>query len=103
MGTSPSGASRLPFGGVPFAFALASPLLAGALEDACPQQLPLSAKLVFHTHFLLHLHQNQDANLSKVHLDLGRSLQVGACKPQHPQGSDSRREVLKFTKKTGRD
>ena len=70
-------------------------MLAGVLEDACPQQLPLSAKLVFHTHFL-HLHQNQDANLSKVDLDLCRSL------GENPQGSDSRREVLKFTK-TGRD
>ena len=75
-------------------------MLVGVLEEAFAQRLPLAAKLVFHTHHFLHLHQNQDANLSKVDLDLCRSL--GVCKPQNPQGSDSRREVLKFTK-TGRD
>jgi hypothetical protein len=75
-------------------------LLVGVSEEASAQRLLLSAKLVvFHTHFL-HLHQNQDADLSKVDLDLCRSL--GVCKPQNPQGSDSRREVLKFMK-TGRD
>ena len=39
-------------------------------------------------------------NLSKVNLDLCRSLAV--CKPQNPQGSDYMQEALKFTK-TGRD